>query len=424
MKRASLLFFIIIIFVLLASLMVYYFIFTNSGSTFIVKSAILKYTRSKSVDIKKSEGSLAGGLVFHDIEINDPKVILPGSLVRIQKLEVYFKSFNLEGINTKIHNGRTQLAGLGQVAFCGSLEKGNIDGNIYSKGFNVAGISNLFPKAKELKNASGLITDIDIYVKGKFTKLKFTGKFRIEKLFRDGFSLSNCPSFFDLELKNVNKYPKLNGTITLNSGAASGAKTALINIEKSEIAFFEGFKEAFLNLKGTSKVEGTRINILLKGTFNKPELKLISNPPLSQERLLIMLMTGKSWKATEAALYKREFSPDLVKDFLDYFIFSSPSNELVRHLGISDVFVTFEQQKKGLSVKKAITEKINASYAVEKTGGEQKMPATTQRVGGEYKITECLYVGAEKELKQDNKSETTEEQKANDKVSVRFKKNF
>jgi len=415
----------IIVFVFFASLIVYYFIFTNNGSTFIVKSALSKYTRSKSVNIEKSEGSLARTLVFHDIEIKDSKILRRSNFVRIQRLEVYFKSFNLGGINVKIYNGRLQLPASELIVFHGSLKKSILDGNIYSKGFNVEGLVGFFSEIKELKDISGSVSGIDIYVKGTVPEPKFSGECQIERLMRNGFSLSNCSALFNLQLKDVNKEQKLNGTISLNSGKIIGPKTALINLRESKISLFGDPKKASLDLKGTSNVEGTKITIVLKGTFDKPELKLTSDPPLSQERLLVMLITGKSWKGTEVALGNRQFSPDLVKDFVDYFVFSGSGSKIAQQLGISDISVTLEQQKKGVGVKKAITEKIDASYTIEQSQAKEEMPTTTQKLGGEYKVTEDISVGAEKELKQGNKSEASPEgQKTNDQVMIKFKKTF
>ncbi len=425
MRKSRFLAITIIIFVFFASLIAYYFIFTNKGSTLIVKSALLKYTRSQSVNIKKSEGKLDRTLVFHDIEIEGSKVLRLNNLVKIQKLEISFESFNLAGINVKIYNGRLQFPTSELIVFRGSFKKSILDANIYSQGFIVERIAGFFPEIKYLKNISGSVSNIDIYVKGPVLEPKFSGECRIEKLLRKDFLLSNCSVLFNLQLKDVNKEPKLNGTVFLNSGTISGPKAALINLRESKISFSEDPKKASLDLKGTSDVEGTKINIVLKGTFDKPELKLTSDPPLPQERLLVMLITGKSWNAAEMALDKGQFSLDLVKDFVDYFLFSGSGSKIFKQLGISDISVTFEQEKKGVVIKKAITEKIDASYAVEQSQGKEELPTTTQKVGGEYKITEGLSIGAEKELKQEDKSGVSPEgQKADDKVMIKFKRKF
>lgn len=425
MRKSNFLAVTIIVFAFFAGLIAYYFIFTNKGSTLIVKSALLKYTRAQSVNIQKSEGILARTLVFHDVEIVGSNILRLNSIVKIQRLEGFFEFLNLEGINVKIYNGRLLLPNLELIVFRGNFKRSIIDANIYSKGFNVERISGFFPEIKYLKGIAGSISNIDIYTKGTVLGLKFNGECQIEKLLRKDFSLSNCPVLFNLQLKNFNKEPELNGTVFLNSGTISGLKTALINLSESKISFSDDSKKASLDLKGTADVEGTKINIVLKGTFEKPELKLTSEPPLPQERLLVMLITGKSWNAAEMALDKGQFSLDLVKDFVDYFLFSGSGSKIFKQLGISDISVTLEQAKKGVVIKKAITEKIEASYAVEQSQVKEALPTTTQKVGGEYKITEGLSIEAEKELKQEDKSGVSpEEQKPDDKVMIKFKKKF
>lgn len=425
MNKTHLLAIAIIVFVFFSSSIFCYFIFTNNGSTFIVKSVLSKYARSKSVNIKKSEGSLARTLVLQDIEIKDLNFLPNGNTVRVQRLESYFTSFSLGGLNAKIHNGRLQLPGSGLIVFHGSLKDGILDGNIYSNGFNIEGFLGLFPASTESKEISGSISSIDIYVKGRLLKPELSGGCHIENLLRSGFSLSNCPVIFNLQLKDFNKGPKLYGRISSESGIISGSKTAVIKLEGSKISFSGDPKKAYLDLKGTSTVEGTKITVVLKGTFDKPELKLTSDPSLPQERLLVMLITGKNWNATEAALAKGQLSPDLVKDFVDYFVFSGSGNKIAQQLGVNDISVTFERDKKGVGVKKEITDKIDASYAVEQSQVKGKIPTTTQKLGGEYKVIEGVSLGAEKELKQDSKTgQSQDQEKPDDKVILKIKKEF
>jgi hypothetical protein len=93
---------------------------------------------------------------------------------------------------------------------------------------------------------------------------------------------------------------------------------------------------------------------------------------------------------------------------------------------VSDLSVTFEQEKKGVGVKKAVTEKMDATYSVEQTQQKEGEAATKQKVGGEYKITDSIIVGAEKELKREGKESDAAENAtpADDKVFLKFKKEF
>ena len=78
-----------------------------------------------------------------------------------------------------------------------------------------------------------------------------------------------------------------------------------------------------------------------------------------------------------------------------------------------------------MGVKKAITEKIDVSYEVEQSQAKEEGPTTTQKVGGEYKITEGISIGVEKELKQESKADQAQDkQKPDDKVILKLKKEF
>jgi len=148
---------------------------------------------------------------------------------------------------------------------------------------------------------------------------------------------------------------------------------------------------------------------------------------MSEERLMVMLATNTGWKGAEESASRGQISADLTKDFIDYFVFSGSGSKIAKLLGISDVSLTFEKRKKGIAVKKAVSEKLDASYAIEQTQAEEKEEkgTATQKIGGEYKVTEELSIGAEKELKQDSKlDQTQDEQKTDDRVIFKYKKKF
>ena len=425
MRKYRILLITIIVFIFSVGGAVYFFIFTNKGSTFIVKSALSKYLQPESINIQQSEGDFADSKVLHDLEIKDLKILPEGSILRIQKFEFSFTSLSPQGLNLNIHNGRLILPGSELILFHGNLKNNILDFNIYSKYISIAEISNLFLENGDLKKILGSINGIDVFIKGSLLEPEFQGECKIEKLLSNGFSLFNCPVAFKLQLKDIKDELKLFGEVYTNAGAASGPKTAVVKLGESKISFSGNPKKAFLNLRGTSIVEGTKIDIVLKGTLDEPELKLASEPSLSKERLLLMLATGKSWKASESALGKGELTVDSVKDFIDYFVFSGSGSKIAEQWGISDISVTFEKQKKGLGVKKSVTDKIDASYAVEQTQQDEETPITSQKLGGEYKITDSLIFGAEKELRGEQKTNVSQESPQPDnKIFLKFKKEF
>jgi hypothetical protein len=425
MKNNRLLLIIIIFLIISIASAIYFFICTNKGSTFIIKTALAKYLQPKSIEIKQSQGDFFHSKVLADLEIQDPKLLPEGSVIRIQKVELSFASLSPQGLSLKIHNGRLKVPGCELIPFQGGLKNNILDFNIYSKSVNIGEISKQFLESKDLKKISGAISGIDIFIRGSLLEPEFEGKCQIEELLSNGFSLSGCPVVFKLRLKDIKDKLKLFGEVYTDAGAASGPKTAVIKLGESKILFSGDPKEAFLNIRGISIVEDTKIEIVLKGRLEQPELKLASEPSLSKERLLLMLATGKSWKASELALSKGELTADSVKDFIDYFVFSGSGSKIAQQLGISDFSVTFEKQKKGLGVKTSVTDKIDATYAVEQTQQDGETAVTTQRLGGEYKITDSLTVGAEKELRAEQTANASQESvPPDDKVFLKFKKEF
>jgi hypothetical protein len=56
-----------------------FFIFTNKGSTFIVRSALSKYLQPESIVIQQSEGDFSSSKVLYNLEIMDLKTLPEGS---------------------------------------------------------------------------------------------------------------------------------------------------------------------------------------------------------------------------------------------------------------------------------------------------------------------------------------------------------
>ncbi|MFH1902307.1 MAG: translocation/assembly module TamB domain-containing protein [Candidatus Omnitrophota bacterium] len=425
MKKKHLLSVLIFALIGLIIFLAYYFFFTTKGSSSIAEVALSKYLESEDIDIKKVEGNLARTLSYENIIFEDLKFLPEGSILKIQKLDISLTSLNFSGLTVKIHNGTLRMPNFDTILFYGLFEEGGLDINVYSKNVGVREVFDLFARSSDLKKISGLINDLDVYIKGTFLEPELTGTFKIDKLIQNEFSIINSPCSFNLRLKDLKDELKLFGSVSLNSGVISGSKTALINMQESKIIFNGVLKKPSLDLKGTSIVEGIKINVTLKGTFEKPGLKLASDPPRPQERLLIMLVTGKSWKGAEGSLSKGQLSVDLAKDFIDYFFFAGAGSKLAKRLGISDFSVTFEKDKKGVGIKKVVSGKMDVNYAVEQSQEKEGKAAVTQKVGGEYKITDSVSIGVEKELKQDNRTDQIQEnQKTDDKVILKYKKEF
>ncbi len=422
-------YFLIITIILLISVIIFafvsYFLFTTRGSGFITKLALSNYLKCEDIDIKRIEGSLAQKLSMKDIEIKNLEWLPKDSFLRIQKLDINFTSLSLEGLNADIFNGQIKLPNSDTIHFHGRYRDASLDFNIYTKYIDVREVVDLVSDSKALKNISGKLIDLDIYAKGPYLNPELTGDFQIEEISRNDFFVKNCPTLFTLQFKDIKDELKLYGEVSLNSGVISGPKTAVINLKQSKILFSGDFKKPSFDLKGTSTVEDTKINITLKGAIDKPDLVLSSEPPFPQEYLLVMLATGKSWKGSEDSLSKRHISLDLARDFIDYFAFSGSGKKIAQLLGVNDISFIFEKQKKGVTVKKGISDKVEASYTIEQSWIEEEKEAVSQKIGGEYKITESISLEAQKELRKESKEvQFKEPPQTDDKVFLKYKKRF
>ncbi|MFC1704043.1 translocation/assembly module TamB domain-containing protein [Candidatus Omnitrophota bacterium] len=400
--------------------------FTTKGSGFLAKFALTKYVGANNVEIKTIKGTLARGLLLKDVELKDIKGIPPDSVLKIQELKVSFDSFDPSGLTVEIFNGRFRFPASDPIVFYGTYKNGSLDLKASTRSVNVRHALDLFVKNETVKKIDGIVNDVNVAIAGSFLEPSLEGYLVIEKLSQDGFLMSKCPLAFDVTLKDIKGMLKVYGAAELESGKVSGQKTAVVNLEKSKIIFGGLPNEPLFDVRGQSIVEKTKIKIALKGTIEKPDLKLSSEPPFPEERLLVMLATGKSWQKTEVAATQGKLSPAVAGDFLDYFIFGGSGSQLAEKFGITDFSVKYEDSTKGVEVKKSLSDKIEAIYGVEQTTAKEGQVETFQKVGGEYAVTDSISVGAEKEIKQqqDKIDASDAESTSDDKVYLKFKKQF
>lgn len=375
--------------------------------------------------MKTADGSLSKKLTLKDIQLDDLRGLAAGSILKMQELKVYFTSLNAKGLFIKVFNGRLKLPGSEPIYFYGDYEGGSLNFKIYSKKADVRYMIDAFSRSEAIKNLSGTINDLDIHVAGSFLKPKFKGEFQIEKLSYANLHMGNCRGFFSIDLSDLNDDPKVYGEVNLENGLIYAQKTARIEIRPSKVLFSGIPKNPQLDLKGASTIGNTKIQITLKGTVDKPDLKLSSTPPLQQERLLLMLLTDKEWKGAETALRQGQISMDIAKDFVDYLLFAGSGGKIAQHYGI-DLSLQYDKQTKGFGVKKAISEKAEVSYKFEQPQEQEDKTTTTHQVGGEYKIMENISVGAEKklEIEKTEEKQADSETKGEDKIFIKYKKAF
>ncbi len=182
-----------------------------------------------------------------------------------------------------------------------------------------------------------------------------------------------------------------------------------------------------LDIKGSTAIEGVKIFATLQGTMEKPDLKLVSEPPLPQEALLLMLATGKRWRNLEGSFNQGEIPLVLARDFLDYFFLSGVGTELAERFGISNVSLTYDSATQGVGLRSTLSDKAELRYGVEQPEAYERQQSPKQKIGAEYKISDQVSIEAQGIVKQQETPAAAGTPQASQKdgqVLLKYKKKF
>jgi len=426
-KRNSSFIFSIAFFIVISIFALSYYLFsTHNGSVGFAEFILAKYLRAPNIKFEKAEGTLRTSLSLHDVFIENAQKLPPGAIIKVQRIDMSLKQLRLSKLFLNVYNGRLNLPFSDTILFYGDYKDKVLDLNIYSKKVSPREIIELFTSKRFLSTMSGIFSDVNLHITGKLNTLAMEGSFFIVKIIKESFSLTECSGSVMMYCDDLFESMTLTGEVVFKKGVAAGNNTAVIYLDNSKIIFESDSKHPQLNIRGHSIVEDVKINSVLQGTFDDPRLRLSSYPSLTQDILLVMLATGRSWGAQSAGMGQNVSSANLVRDFVDYFLFAGKGTQIARYLGINDISLTFNRQTKGVGVKTSIVNKVEVSYEVEPgEAGNTDQGSSKQKVGGELKITDTVSVAAEKELRQNIGEQNSEENiNEEDRVYLQFKKQF
>ncbi len=405
----------------------YFLLYTTAGAALLVRSALSWGFDSAEVRFRNAKGAIIRPLTFYDVEIRNLEGLPAGTKLRIQQLKISDFLFHLEKSRAEIRNARLIFPKAEYpVVLWGGYRDLSFDVNVYSKNIGVRDMLDLFAEGSDVRNVSGLILDMDSFLKGSWRRPQVRGSFFIDRFLYKEFSLSGCPVSFDVKIEEIKEHPKAYGEVIFQGGAITSRRAKVV-LEGGKMIFSGNPKTPALHFRGRSEIEGVKINITLKGTMKKPELILSSDPPVSQENLLLMLMTGKRWGVTDTVVSEGKIPIDIARDFVDYFVFSGMGESLSKRLGVDGVSLTYSSGSNELGVSKTIADKVEIHYGIEKpTGSDMEKQTETHKVGAEVKITDKVSIEAEGQVHQpDPKALVTAQQEQKDgKVMLKYKKKF
>lgn len=387
MKVAKKIFFISFIvfisFVVAVGVCASYILFTASGGRFIILRFLDSYHAPFDAYVERMDGSLAQQIVLHNIELKNIKDWPIGVVVRIQKADIYFASFDPKSLNIEVHNARLLSPSFGTVIIDASYQDSRLEADIFSACLEIGEIGRFFPQLAFLKNSSGVVESLDCLVKGDLKSLESSGTFHIDAFAKDAFSLKDIPVNFSLKMQDVMRSLRLTGEVSIEKGSVI-LPSATFDLQPGKILFAGDPADPFLELIGVTSLEGAEVKAVLQGDLAKPDLRLTSQPPMPQEKLLMMLLTG-----------------------------------------LGDISFKYDEHAGVFSLKKELIDNVGVSYGVKQGQAQRPGLAATQKLGISCKVADNIFLEGEKELQsQATLGNQTQARLSYDAVFLKYKKRF
>jgi hypothetical protein len=416
--------------ILLIGAVVSYILLTKPGSTAFLKFFVKQHWNIEYIQPSKETGNLAQGLELNNIEFKQMEWLPTDMSLRIQKLNCKFSTFGWREATINIENARLGKPQADPIVTNGYYKKGTFKINIFSNGVNVNDLEfflNRFGLEKYKQYLEkGKLGAFDITLEGNLDQFSITGQVKLEEYVYKDFSLKNAPFQLDVKLKNEYEEYIPEGEIVLANGKLTARKTN-IELKESRLIFSLQQAKPQLVAQGESEIGKTKIHIYVKGPVDSPSLELSSDPPFSQDKLLLMLATNKSWDSLDNSLVEQKLSTQAIGDVIDYFVLGGSGGSIAKKLGIKDVWFNAEGGKNTVGIKKEIISTLDLGYEVQQTK-DSKDPNVQDRMQqkllGDVDLNKYLTFSVEKELQQKQQEDLSEPLVPEDKVLLKYKSSF
>ncbi len=390
----------------------------------VVNSATIGELAFKSNQLSLYEVHVEGSpseLILSDSELKKSTILPSGSSVQIQEIKMS-TPFDWRNI-TSIQGGKLQTQQSEAIIFYGTQVDEKLDLSLYSKSVE---IEQLISKIKALTGVSAYLEDVDISITGSFDEQIIKGSLSLSGLhYRRLHSVMPAKVDLDLKFNQVDKKNQLYGQVILGAGEVKH-KNTILKLKPSKIVFKGNPESPELDIKFISKIDNALIRVEIKGTTDKPDLTLTSSPPYPEQKILIMLLTGKEWSGTEKSIHDGKLSADSAKEFVDYFIFGGRGDVLARKFGIKEISLQNDESVKGVGVKKTLSDNVAVGYGIAKKIDQTETGAVIQKIGVDYKIFTDTVVSVEGELESKGKEQdlSAQDSTSNARFGMQVKRSF
>ncbi len=344
----------------------FYLLTTASGGKAAVQFFCKQYVpKDVIVTIGNYAGTIRSGLILQDIAVTNIPAFPPEASVRIQRLIAHVPAFDPRDLSIDMFNARLILPGCDPIVIEGQYTKGQVQARAYARVLDVHTLVSGVMQERFLKNLQGFMTDAQMTVQGSVSRLRVTGTFFVDRIRYQDTTVSQGPGRVQAILVLGGAKALLSGVLMMDDGLVK-TRNRDIDLRPSR-AFFAGgaLDDPSLDIHGTTQIEDIAIDLSIKGTLQKPELKARSDPPMDQDMLWLVLAAGRTW---------------------------TPSS------------LKYNEQTKALGVQKKVTDEFRLGLEFEETPVRPGQPATeySRTVQGAMLLTDQFSLNiAEKLLPQD-----------------------
>jgi len=376
------------------------------------------------VVVRLVEGSLKERLVISDVGVRGLLALPYGSRLRAQRLTIRapFRTSSIESFE----NVRIETPSSDPVLAFGALRNRSLDASVYARKIDVREVVERYLKKASFRNARGAIRELNVKIDGPPLSPRIRGTARlVQGRYRMVRILHAVGSFTFSPKKTAGKW-RVPGELVISRGKLRVLRTSL-KIVRGRVTFLGDGRLPRFDLEGASKIGDVRITVYLRGDADRPDLKVASDPPLPEETILVMLATGKEWQGVGKAIREGKISVGIAKDFLDFFLFGGSGGGFSERFGIKEVSVQYDENVRGVEVKKGLLKQVDALYAVEQPQGQEAAAPATHKVGAEYRLNDDSLVSAQVKKKMESPDETgkaADEPIGNESVTVEYRQKF
>lgn len=401
-------------------------LFTSWGADLVVRSAAGRVLGPGNVVYERMEGSLIRGIHVFNMEIRSPLIAREGSVLRVQEFEVRLVRLALYGLQVGVINARVIDPRADPVVIEGDFHDEHYNLNVYSASFDLGVLRRVIKKFRNPPPLQGELKDLDLFLSGTLQRPVLQGTFTVDHIPQNGFVLHDTPVRADLYFERIGGLWAPYGRLFIASGDLQ-APHALVRLGESRVTFTGDVRDPELDIKGRAVVARVPIEITVKGTRNDPRVHLVSDPPLAEEQLVLMLTTGKRWDSLSAGAMTRGMTPELTGDFVDYFFFGGSGLRVAKLLGLSGISYRLDATSQGVTFSKDISDRLGVGYGVEmSTLSAEGQDGITQRVESEYRMSEHVTVSAQKEVLPVPRSSAQSQSRRipDDRVYLKYRRQF